>query len=117
MTVFPLYCMIWHDLPTSFPPPKHRNINSSEGSTGSSSTVEAMAEALRFEAMITKVPVTFENWSQTRVANEAGIQLGSRHFKTVASYETCKGSANTSRMCNVPDQSTTVDRKMMMEER
>lgn len=36
MTVFPLYCMMWHDRPTSFPPPRQRNINSSDGSTASS---------------------------------------------------------------------------------
>lgn len=52
MTVLPLYWRIWHDLPTSLPPPRHTNMSSSDGSTGSS-TVGAIAEALRFDAMRT----------------------------------------------------------------
>jgi hypothetical protein len=36
MTVFPLYWMMWHDRPTSFPPPKQVKRSSSLGSTGSS---------------------------------------------------------------------------------
>lgn len=52
MTVLPLYWMTWQDRPTSFPPPKQRNMSSSAGSTGSSGTVDAMADALRFEAIV-----------------------------------------------------------------
>lgn len=52
MTVLPLYWTMWQDRPTSFPPPRQRNMSSSEGSTGSSLTVAAMAEALRLEAML-----------------------------------------------------------------
>lgn len=43
---------MWHDRPTSFPPPKHRNISSSEGSTGSSEADAAIADALRLEAIV-----------------------------------------------------------------
>lgn len=52
MTVLPLYCMIWHDRPTSLPPPRQRNLSSSAGSTGSSMAALAMAEALRLDAMM-----------------------------------------------------------------
>ena len=51
MTVFPLYCMIWHDRPTSLPPPRQRNLRTSEGSTGSSGGAAAIAAAFRLEAM------------------------------------------------------------------
>lgn len=50
ITVLPLYWMTWHDRPTSFPPPRHRNMSSSDGSTGSSSTAP-MAASFRFAAM------------------------------------------------------------------
>lgn len=52
MTVFPLYWIMWHDRPTSFPPPKHRNMSSSDGSKGSSETEAAMADALRLDAIV-----------------------------------------------------------------
>ena len=51
MTVLPLYCMMWQDLPTSIPPPKHKNMNSSAGSTGSSISGD-MAESFLFPAML-----------------------------------------------------------------
>ena len=51
MTVLPLYCMMWQDLPTSIPPPKHRNMNSSAGSTGSSISGD-MAESFLLPAMV-----------------------------------------------------------------
>ncbi|KAF1995704.1 hypothetical protein P154DRAFT_610117 [Amniculicola lignicola CBS 123094] len=51
MTVFPLYWMMWHERPTSFPPPKHRNMSSSAGSTGSSSS-GAIAASLRLVAIV-----------------------------------------------------------------
>lgn len=56
MTVFPLYCIMWHDRPTSLPPPRQRNMSSSEGSTGSSGVAVAIAAAFRFEAMIAQQP-------------------------------------------------------------
>lgn len=55
MTVFPLYWMMWHERPTSLPPPRQMNLSSSDGSTGSSLAVLAMAAALRFEAMMVDV--------------------------------------------------------------
>lgn len=58
MTVLPLYWIIWHDLPTSLPPPSARNISSSDGSTGSSSSNFAfMAECGRLAAMAMAVVV------------------------------------------------------------
>ena len=51
MTVLPLYWMIWHERPTSLPPPRQRNMSSSDGSTGSSGGAAAMAEALRLDAI------------------------------------------------------------------
>ncbi len=54
MMVLPLYWMMWHDRPTSLPPPRQRNMSSSAGSTGSSGTAEAMAAALRLDAMVMK---------------------------------------------------------------
>ena len=42
MTVLPLYWIMWHDLPTSFPPPRHKNMSSSAGSTGSSTSGESV---------------------------------------------------------------------------
>ena len=51
MTVFPLYWRMWHDRPTSLPPPRHRNISSSAGSTGSSSAGD-MAASFRLVAML-----------------------------------------------------------------
>lgn len=38
MTVLPLYWRMWQDRPTSLPPPRHRNISSSAGSMGSTSS-------------------------------------------------------------------------------
>lgn len=52
ITVLPLYWTMWHDRPTSFPPPRQRNMSSSAGSTGSSGAAEAMAEALRLDAIL-----------------------------------------------------------------
>lgn len=51
MTVLPLYCIMWQDLPTSIPPPKHKNMNSSAGSTGSSISGD-MAESFLLPAML-----------------------------------------------------------------
>ena len=51
MTVLPLYCIIWDDRPTSLPPPKFKNISSSEGSIGSSAS-DATADSLRLVAML-----------------------------------------------------------------
>ena len=53
MMVLPLYWMMWHERPTSLPPPRQRNMSSSAGSTGSSgAAAPAMAAALRLEAMV-----------------------------------------------------------------
>lgn len=52
MTVLPLYWMIWHDRPTSLPPPRQRNMSSSEGSTGSSWAAAFIADAFRLDAMV-----------------------------------------------------------------
>lgn len=38
MTVLPLYWRMWQERPTSLPPPKHKNISSSAGSMGSTSS-------------------------------------------------------------------------------
>ena len=51
MTVLPLYCMMWQDRPTSIPPPRHKNMNSSAGSTGSSISGD-MAESFLLPAML-----------------------------------------------------------------
>lgn len=59
ITVLPLYSKIWHDLPTSLPPPKHKNISSSAGSTGSSGA-GAMAAAFRLEAIFGSILPRFK---------------------------------------------------------
>lgn len=55
ITVLPLYWMMWHERPTSLPPPRQMNLSSSDGSTGSSLAALAMAEALRLEAIVNTV--------------------------------------------------------------
>lgn len=65
MTVLPLYCMMWHDLPTSFPPPSARNISSSEGSIGSSTSGVA-ASCFRLAAMVDLgVSVVMKDYSES----------------------------------------------------
>jgi hypothetical protein len=79
MTVLPLYCTIWQDLPTSLPPPKHRNMNSSAGSTGSSLTVTPpMAVAFRLDAMVIR--------TSSSLGAEADSQAGGnwRHVACLA---------------------------------
>lgn len=78
MTVLPLYCMIWHDLPTSLPPPKQRNISSSAGSTGSSATVP-MAEAFRLDAMIGVVEEVMEDPNGSSKAGSLSWRLLVNH--------------------------------------
>ena len=55
MTVFPLYWMMWHDRPTSLPPPRQRNMSSSDGSIASSVAAAFIADAFRFDAMMSVV--------------------------------------------------------------
>lgn len=59
MTVLPLYCMMWQDRPTSIPPPKHKNINSSAGSTGSSISGDK-AESFLLLAMLGESIAAFQ---------------------------------------------------------
>ena len=66
MTVLPLYCMMWQDLPTSIPPPKHKNMNSSAGSTGSSISGD-MAESFLLPAMVGALMDTLQTNGQGEV--------------------------------------------------
>ena len=66
MTVLPLYWMMWQERPTSIPPPKHKNMNSSAGSTGSSISGD-IAESFLLLAMLAASIDAFQTDGQDEV--------------------------------------------------